>query len=1225
MNGRISTSRLVRVFISSTFRDFIQERDELVKKVFPELRRRCKERFVELLEVDLRWGITEEQAEGGETLRICLEEIDRCRPSAPVFFVGLLGERYGWVPPKSYFKQDVLEDPNLGWVKEHIDGKSVTELEVLHGVLRNEAMRDKAFFYFRKDGYQGSNWSEIQKYHAAMKPPVEVQREDFTNDGSERGKEVDDEKQRKLKQAVRDASLKWEPRDYEVPGQMAAMVLEDLWKAIDEAFPEEKVPGDTERRRLEHEAFGQSRVAGYIPRPALFAKLDQWLTAPSSAVCVVTGESGSGKSALLAAWLAQLGNNAPKHRFIHYIGGTPESSTARSIVFRLLHEIRDWVAVTDPVPDDFSEAVAVLPEWLRRAGEGKGGSVLLVLDALNQLENEAELGLGWLPKELPPGVRLLVSTLPGKAEDELRQRKWMGAPVEVPTLETAERRSIIEHFLREAGKNPDAIPVDKLANAPQSANALYLRVVLNELKLRASFGKVEELLDDLLEAKDPSELFVRVLKNLEEFDRERPDLVRESLGYLGLARRGLTEGELLELLSDAPNPSSSPLPRHYWSPLYLALADSLVSRTGQLGFFHDYLKKAVESEYLDEDRERKKIHGCFGEVALAWNSDRFGPALRDYALEHGIGHLLEAGEIDAAVGLCLDDGFFEASRSRLGSAGPFMQTLQAATEQVAGLCPEIRDLEAALCRLALRQGKIRARLSQSLAHDDPRPSALTSEAAEASASSSRSLPLQHQWFYALGLLADSAESNGNSHRLAEALRIFSRDWPEAIDFSSETHHDAWSHFGSGKEIQEVRELLIPELLARIATRDADCAASLLVRIDEGNRITQLCRCLIRLARHGRVDAGQKLMHHPLVGWLFETKRPAGPVYTIPVLWAFCSSQPPALREPKMIEAIERGLNLHEEQGDPWTLLSSALSTIVGQGFEPPDSLKQMLQDMWESAPLEDACGGLRFDMENEKEHELNEFEGETCRMMEEDRPHHEIAQREEQRQNLRKAPPSFHGWWSKHGAPEDLPSWLQLPARELYPRLLKQAGQGTKESTRLRSCDTFRDQLVLLYHESERLGVLSDAEISALAEKLTCDSMSRSELAAIKHCAVEEITDEYLTEWAAQHQRNTGESIGPDRLKSLRLSSNRKLTADKLAKLASLYATGGGPSTRKIKDHKDEISYDLFASSLDYWSAAAAVVGLIAVKLRVDGTLPAPIIKSIDEFAAAGQTTAQER
>lgn len=1180
MNGRKSTSRLVRVFISSTFRDFIQERDELVKKVFPELRRRCKERFVELLEVDLRWGITEEQSRSGETLRVCLEEIDRCRLSAPVFFVGLLGERYGWVPPKSYFKQDVLEDPNLGWVKEHIDGKSVTELEVLHGVLRNESMREKAFFYFRKDGYQDNSWSEIQKYHAAMKPPVEVQREDFTNDGSERGKEVDDEKQRKLKQAVRDASLKWEPRDYEVPGQMAAMVLEDLWNAIDQAFPAQSVPNDTERRRLEHEAFGQSRVAGYIPRPALFAKLDQWVTTPSSTVCAVTGESGSGKSALLAAWMAQLGKNAPKHCFIHYIGGTPESSTARSIVFRLLHEIREWGAVTDPVPDDFSEAVAILPEWLSRAGEGKEGSVLLVLDALNQLENEDELGLDWLPKELPPGVRLLVSTLPGKAEDELRRRKWVTDPVEVPALEPTERRSIIEYFLREAGKNPDAIPVDKLASAPQSANALYLRVVLNELKLRASFGKVEELLDDLLKAKDPSELFVRVLKNLEELDRERPDLVRESLGYLGLARRGLTEGELLELLSDAPNPSSSPLPRHYWSPLYLALADSLVSRNGQLGFFHDYLKKAVESEYLDEDRERKKIHGRLGEVALAWDSERFGPTLHDYALEHGIDHLLEAGEIDAAVGLCLDDGFFERSRSRLGSAGPVMQTLQAATEKVARLCPANRDLQIALCRLALRQGQIRERLSQSLVPDHPPPSSLTSEVAEASASASRALPLQHQWFYALGLLADSAESDGNTHRLAEALRTFSKGWPEVIDFSSQTHHDAWSGFDAGKEIQEVRELLIPELLARVAAKDADCAASLLMRIDEGNRITQLCRCLIRLAKHGRVDAAQKLMHHPLAGWLFETTRPADPVYAVPVLWAFCSSQPPALRDPKMIEAIERGLNLHEEQGDPWTLLSSALSTIVGQGFEPPDLLKQKLKNIWENTPFD-----ALYDMENEKERELDEFEAETFRMMEEDRPYHEIAKREEQLQNLRKAPPSFHSWWCKHGAPEDLPNWLQSPARELYPRLIKQSGQGTKESTRLRSSERFWEGLILLYHEAQSRGIWSDAQIRSLVAKLTRHD---AKLDVIKHL------------------------------------SSSTTTVKELEELARLYQRGSVHEKIAIGGRYRNSPYDLFLGPLDYWRAATAVVELVAVKLRVDGILPPQIIKSIDEFAAAGQSSSKE-
>ena len=72
--------RVVRVFVSSTFADMHPERDELVKRVFPQLRRMCVERGVSWSEVDLRWGISEEQSERGEVLPICLAEIERCPP-----------------------------------------------------------------------------------------------------------------------------------------------------------------------------------------------------------------------------------------------------------------------------------------------------------------------------------------------------------------------------------------------------------------------------------------------------------------------------------------------------------------------------------------------------------------------------------------------------------------------------------------------------------------------------------------------------------------------------------------------------------------------------------------------------------------------------------------------------------------------------------------------------------------------------------------------------------------------------------------------------------------------------------------------------------------------------------------------------------------------------------------------------------------------------------------
>src|SRR6266571_4344076 len=135
-----ATWKTVRVFISSTFRDMHAERDHLVKVVFPALREKLEKHRLYLIDIDLRWGVTREQAENDQVLDLCLQQIDECRP----FFLGILGERYGWVPER--YPADALKQ--FGWIQQHT-GKSVTELEILHGVLQDSAMRGRAFFYFR--------------------------------------------------------------------------------------------------------------------------------------------------------------------------------------------------------------------------------------------------------------------------------------------------------------------------------------------------------------------------------------------------------------------------------------------------------------------------------------------------------------------------------------------------------------------------------------------------------------------------------------------------------------------------------------------------------------------------------------------------------------------------------------------------------------------------------------------------------------------------------------------------------------------------------------------------------------------------------------------------------------------------------------------------------------------------------------------------------------------
>jgi hypothetical protein len=101
------TSRIFRLFVSSTFSHFIAEREALQKVVFPELEAYCALRGTSFQAVDLRWGITEEAQREHDTMRICLEEVRRCQQLSPQpNFAVLLGDRFGWEPVPARIPQE---------------------------------------------------------------------------------------------------------------------------------------------------------------------------------------------------------------------------------------------------------------------------------------------------------------------------------------------------------------------------------------------------------------------------------------------------------------------------------------------------------------------------------------------------------------------------------------------------------------------------------------------------------------------------------------------------------------------------------------------------------------------------------------------------------------------------------------------------------------------------------------------------------------------------------------------------------------------------------------------------------------------------------------------------------------------------------------------------------------------------------------------------------------
>ena len=131
MAGNNPKQRVIKVFISSTFRDMNEERDYLNRFVFPRIYEYCNERMIEFYPIDLRWGIQEKDSKNGLVLSACLEQIDESRP----FFIGILGTRYGWIPTQKEI--DMMRsslDRQKPWLVEKVnEASSITEIEMEYG------------------------------------------------------------------------------------------------------------------------------------------------------------------------------------------------------------------------------------------------------------------------------------------------------------------------------------------------------------------------------------------------------------------------------------------------------------------------------------------------------------------------------------------------------------------------------------------------------------------------------------------------------------------------------------------------------------------------------------------------------------------------------------------------------------------------------------------------------------------------------------------------------------------------------------------------------------------------------------------------------------------------------------------------------------------------------------------------------------------------------------
>ena len=470
-------SRSIRVFLSSTFIDMQAERDYLVKYTFPAITKIAKQRHVDFSVVDLRWGVTEEEAITGKIIEVCLDEIKNTHP----FFIGLLGDRYGWCPEEKDVKlsERVLE--KYPWLIENLKKRmSITEIEMRYGILDN-ADPVCANFYIRDSNREVDN------------PRLTQLRRDIESEAGER----------------------YNVWHFSTPKQLGGSVYRSLLAMLDKLYPvKEATP---EQITLDKQNWLIHTMQGVFLNQKSLQLLDEAVTPYIDRdICVILKSNhGEGKTALISNWrkddpcvIRTILNhelNKPEEAYSHLIS---EYKQRKDIPGKIT-----WVI--DGLEYLQSDKDRTL-EWL--ADDRTAGINLVLTTSDEVLARSANVALQHINRECTT-VQL------------------------VPPSEQ-EREQIIALYLLHYAKQLLPGQVTEIARCPLFSNMLFLRIFLQELVQFGSHEKLDAFIHSHIVVKTPKRLLLMIFNHLENNTELNLKAIRTYFGMLATSRIGISEQKL---------------------------------------------------------------------------------------------------------------------------------------------------------------------------------------------------------------------------------------------------------------------------------------------------------------------------------------------------------------------------------------------------------------------------------------------------------------------------------------------------------------------------------------------------------------------------------------------------------------------------------------------------------------------------------------------------------
>ncbi|EGD80246.1 hypothetical protein PTSG_10922 [Salpingoeca rosetta] len=585
-----SGSRVIRAFFSSPFGGMEDERTTLTKLYFPELRAMCEAEGLTFVPIDLRWGITERDAQDARVLQLCLKEIDRCD-----MFVGFYAARYGWHNTGSdelltrNFDIAIKEYP---WIEAFKD-KSVTEIEFEAGHFQCPGEKASCFF-FRASEHDSAK-------HAALTAAGDTTNaRKFSAESAQAAAMRDELKKRVVASA---STLRLPCHAYSTPEEGARLMYETvksiLAPRVTLARQANRLKhGDSEA--AQHDVYMKLRSDMFLGYENYLDAITQYVNSESTTPLVVTGRHGTGKTSLLARWLRSHMEGARKDNvtqssskdskggptpssasgdllFVyHFVGCSSKSTTLVNLLQRLVQQFSSLIGDdVDAFEFDITQLKSKLASFMARAARAHSDRrIVVLLDALDELlaEHNAH-DLSWLPSLLPSNVAVIVSTVDASLA---REHQWSNLHITDLSPDLISRIMHIQLQIR--GKSLSERQQARILDHPACHTPLFLIVLIAELCAFGSFEELDDKIEACLRSENVEALFMHVLQRLDDdfvgvLAGNGDGAVRAVMTHLACARHGLSEAEIMDCLELTPQT---------WSRLYFAMEDLLVTRSGLL-------------------------------------------------------------------------------------------------------------------------------------------------------------------------------------------------------------------------------------------------------------------------------------------------------------------------------------------------------------------------------------------------------------------------------------------------------------------------------------------------------------------------------------------------------------------------------------------------------------------------------------------------------------------